>query len=75
MKAMVLRRITSVADDDAPLELTELPLPVPADGEVRLRVLVCGVCYTELDEIEGRTPPPRFPVIPGHEVVGVCVCP
>ena len=30
----------------------------------------CGVCHTELDEIEGRTAPPRLPVVPGHEVVG-----
>ena len=31
---------------------------------------VCGVCHTELDEIEGRTAPPALPVIPGHEIVG-----
>jgi propanol-preferring alcohol dehydrogenase len=31
---------------------------------------VCGVCHTELDEIEGRTPPPVLPVVPGHEAVG-----
>ena len=35
-----------------------------------MRVSTCGVCHTELDEIEGRTPPPRFPVVPGHQVVG-----
>ena len=29
----------------------------------------CGVCHTELDEIEGRTPP-GLPVVPGHQVVG-----
>jgi propanol-preferring alcohol dehydrogenase len=33
-------------------------------------VNVCGVCHTELDEIEGRTPPPRLPVVLGHQVVG-----
>ena len=70
MKAMILRRITSLADNDAPLELVELPAPEPGPGEVRVRVSVCGVCHTELDEIEGRAPPPRLPVIPGHEVVG-----
>jgi propanol-preferring alcohol dehydrogenase len=37
---------------------------------MRIRVTACGVCHTELDEIEGRTPPPRLPVIPGHEVIG-----
>ena len=36
-----------------------------------LKVSTCGVCHTELDEIEGRTPPPHLPVIPGHQVVGV----
>lgn len=46
------------------------PVPDPAPGHVLLRVLACGVCHTELDEIEGRTPPPRLPVVPGHEVVG-----
>ncbi len=35
-----------------------------------LQVSVCGVCHTELDEIEGRTPPPRLPVILGHQIVG-----
>jgi propanol-preferring alcohol dehydrogenase len=43
---------------------------MPGDHEIRIRVAACGVCHTELDEIEGRTPPPRFPIIPGHQVVG-----
>lgn len=46
-------------------------MPEPERGEVRLRILVCGVCHTEIDEIEGRTPPPRLPIVPGHEVVGI----
>jgi propanol-preferring alcohol dehydrogenase len=33
-------------------------------------VFTCGVCHTELDEIEGRTPPPRLPIVLGHQVVG-----
>ena len=28
------------------------------------------MCHTELDEIEGRTPPAKFPIIPGHQIVG-----
>ncbi|HVY54181.1 MAG TPA: zinc-dependent alcohol dehydrogenase family protein, partial [Thermodesulfobacteriota bacterium] len=40
-------------------------------GEVLIRLSACGVCHTELDEIEGRTPPPRLPVIPGHQAVGI----
>jgi alcohol dehydrogenase, propanol-preferring len=44
--------------------------PVAADDEIVVKVGACGVCHTELDEIEGRTPPPFFPIIPGHQVVG-----
>jgi len=70
MRAMVIDRIVSLAGDDAPLAPVELPDPEPGPGEVRIRVCACGVCHTELDEIEGRTAPPRLPVVPGHEVVG-----
>ncbi|MGI9333399.1 MAG: alcohol dehydrogenase catalytic domain-containing protein [Gammaproteobacteria bacterium] len=70
MKAMQMQRVTSLLEDYKPLTLVSLPDPVPAKGEVRLRVTACGVCHTELDEIEGRTPPPHLPVVPGHEVVG-----
>ena len=48
----------------------ELPDPTPRDDEVLIAVHACGVCHTELDEIEGRTPPPRLPMILGHQVVG-----
>ncbi len=71
MKAMVMDRICNLREEKEPLKLVEMPLPVPADREVLIKVSVCGVCHTELDEIEGRTPPPRLPVIPGHQVVGI----
>jgi alcohol dehydrogenase, propanol-preferring len=70
MKAMLLQEITSLAHNSTPLILKSLPEPKIAQGEVLIRVTACGVCHTELDEIEGRTPPPRLPVIPGHQVVG-----
>jgi propanol-preferring alcohol dehydrogenase len=70
MRAMLLKRIVSLAENDAPLEPAHLPVPEPGVREVRLRVAACGVCHTELDEIEGRTPPPSLPVVLGHEVVG-----
>jgi len=70
MKAMIINRITSLLEDAAPLEQVELPDPEPAAGEIRIRVAACGVCHTELDEIEGRTAPPHLPVVPGHEVIG-----
>src|SRR3954471_13554968 len=70
MRAMILHALGPIGQDGTPLEAAELPDPVPGPGELRIRVSVCGVCHTELDEIEGRTPPPRLPVIPGHQVVG-----
>ena len=53
-----------------PLDMVELPDPVPDLKQVLVRVSACGVCHTELDEIEGRLIPPRFPTILGHEIVG-----
>jgi propanol-preferring alcohol dehydrogenase len=70
MKAMLLDRIAPLAENPAPLRLADWPRPEPGAGEVLIRVSVCGVCHTELDEIEGRTPPPQLPVILGHQVVG-----
>ena len=70
MKAMVLQKISSFEDNAAPLSLIELPDPVPRENEILVKISACGVCHTELDEIEGRTPPPRLPVVPGHQVVG-----
>lgn len=70
MKAMVLNKNVRLEDHPAPLQMTAMPVPTPAEGEILVKVSVCGVCHTELDEIEGRTPPPRFPIVPGHEVVG-----
>jgi alcohol dehydrogenase, propanol-preferring len=67
---MLLRQLGPIGENGVPLVPAELPEPVPGPGEIRLRVAVCGVCHTELDEIEGRTPPPRLPVVPGHQVVG-----
>ena len=73
MKAMLLEKISDLREERAPLTLARMPEPVPGDRELLLKVSVCGVCHTELDEIEGRTPPPVFPVIPGHQVVGSVV--
>ena len=71
MRAMVIRRIAALDEVQDPLELVDLPVPEPQDGDILVRISACGVCHTELDEIEGRAAPPRLPVIPGHEVVGV----
>ena len=73
MKAMVLHRIAALSQNRTPLCLEEVAIPLPAADEVLINVRACGVCHTELDEIEGRTPPHRFPMIPGHQVVGIVV--
>jgi propanol-preferring alcohol dehydrogenase len=70
MKAMILNKICNLTKDRESLELVDLPIPVPRENEILIKVSRCGVCHTELDEIEGRIPPPEFPIILGHEVVG-----
>ena len=70
MKAMVLNKLCNLSENQTPLTLMDLPVPVPGDKELLLKVSVCGVCHTELDEIEGRTPPSQLPRVPGHQVVG-----
>ncbi|WP_347985948.1 zinc-dependent alcohol dehydrogenase family protein [Methylomonas sp. AM2-LC] len=70
MKAMLLNKLCNLNDTPSPLVLTEIPVPVPGDAEILLKVSCCGVCHTELDEIEGRTPPLNLPIVPGHQVVG-----
>lgn len=70
MEAMCLHRLAPLDQVNEPLVWQQRPDPVHGADEVLLRVTACGVCHTELDEIEGRTPPPRLPVIPGHQVVG-----
>jgi len=70
MKAMILEGLGPMSEIPRPLRLLDVPDPVPGPGEVLIRVVTSGVCHTELDEIEGRTPPPVLPVILGHQVVG-----
>ena len=65
MRAMLLRR------QGEPLEPAELADPEPGPGEVRLRVLACGVCRTDLHVLDGELAEPKLPLIPGHEIVGV----
>ncbi|MCX6234096.1 MAG: zinc-dependent alcohol dehydrogenase family protein [Bacteroidetes bacterium] len=70
MKAMLLTDLYDLKQNEKPLIIAEVPQPVPKDYEILIKVAACGVCHTELDEIEGRTPPPYYPVIPGHQVIG-----
>ena len=70
MKAMILNELCCLEKNQTPLELMELPNPIPGEGEILVKVSVCGVCHTEIDEIEGRTPPSHFPIVLGHQIVG-----
>lgn len=70
MKAMMLNQLGAIAENKNPLVLEDMPDPVPRSNEILIKVSTCGVCHTELDEIEGRTPPPKLPVILGHQIVG-----
>jgi len=69
MKAMVLKNIQPLGENPAPLKLENVSDPIPSENEILIKVSCCGVCHTELDEIEGRMPP-LLPIIPGHQVVG-----
>ncbi len=70
MKALILKKICDLNDEDSPLELVDIDNPIPMGNEILIKISCCGVCHTELDEIEGRTPPSKFPMILGHQVVG-----
>src|ERR1700749_3592374 len=73
MRASVLRTPASV--DNNPLQIEELPMPTPAQDEVLLKVMACGVCHTDLHIVEGELPP-RLPwIIPGHQIVAEVVEP
>lgn len=70
MKAAILEKITSLEENKQPLKMVELPKPVIGAEEILVKVSACGICHTELDEIEGRTHPAKLPIILGHQVVG-----
>jgi alcohol dehydrogenase, propanol-preferring len=70
MKAMLLREPATLAQNPIPLSFEDFPEPKIGAGEVLIHVTACGVCHTELDEIEGRMTP-RLPIVLGHQVVGV----
>ena len=64
---MVLKEISPIEKE--PLKMIDLPIPIPGRKEILVKVSTCGVCHTELDEIEGRIQA-KFPIVLGHEIVG-----
>jgi propanol-preferring alcohol dehydrogenase len=69
MKAMVLKSPGSI--DSSPLEFRDVEAPEPEEKEVRVKVLTCGLCRTDLHVVEGDLAVHKAAIIPGHQVVGV----
>jgi propanol-preferring alcohol dehydrogenase len=64
MKAMQLNR------PGGDFRLVDIPTPSPGPGEVLLRVHACGVCRTDLHVVDGDIRDGRYPIVPGHQIVG-----
>ncbi|WP_277812234.1 zinc-dependent alcohol dehydrogenase family protein [Chromohalobacter canadensis] len=64
MKAMVLERRGGL------LQERERPIPTPGPRQVLLKVEACGVCRTDLHLLDGDLPDIRYPIVPGHEIIG-----
>ena len=64
MRAMILNA------PETPLELTEIPAPIPKKGQLLIKIHACGVCRTDLHVVDGDLKEPKLPLIPGHQIVG-----
>jgi propanol-preferring alcohol dehydrogenase len=70
MRAMILRKPDKYSNNASLLELADVATPTAGDGELLVRVSLCAVCRTDLDVAEGRVVAPRYPVVPGHQIIG-----
>lgn len=68
MRAVLLNKHSPI--EEKPLKFVDLPTPIPNDNQILVKVSVCGLCHTDLDEIEGRLKPTKLPIVLGHQVVG-----
>jgi len=73
MRAWQILHLGLITRDNPGIQLQTVPTPVPKSNEVLIKVAACGVCHTEVDEIEGRAPPSNMPMIPGHQVIGTVI--
>jgi propanol-preferring alcohol dehydrogenase len=64
MRAMALHR------RGQELRLIERGIPSPGRAQIRVKVAACGVCRTDLHVVDGELPDIRYPIVPGHEIVG-----
>lgn len=68
---MTTMKAVQISRPGGDFELVERPIPVPAAGQVRIKVEACGVCHSDVFVKEGLAPGLQYPRVPGHEVVGV----
>ena len=73
MRAVQIHSLGTLDGSANRLREERLPIPTPAADEVLIRVRFCGVCHTEIDEIENRSPPATLPMTPGHQITGIVV--
>lgn len=71
MRAWIIKAFGAPSDET--FSLSELPDPKPSQDEILIRVIACGVCHTDLDELEGRVRPSLLPIVPGHQIIGEIV--
>jgi len=69
MKAWIIEEQKPV--EQKPLKLVDLPEPKPGPGEIRIKIVACGVCRTDAHIAEGDLPLRKVPIVPGHEIVGI----
>jgi len=69
VKAQVLRQSFSINNN--PLEMMDVDMPIAGRGQVRIRVMACGVCRTDLHIAEGDLNSTKYPIIPGHQIIGI----
>ena len=65
MRAMVLERARTE------LKEREIPVPVPSDGQVLIRIFACAICRTDLHIVDGELTHPKLPLVPGHQIIGI----
>ena len=70
MKACLLHSPMAPVQSN-PLVFADAPVPQPGKGEVIVRVKMCGICRTDMHVVEGEMPSRKYPVIQGHQVVGI----
>jgi D-arabinose 1-dehydrogenase-like Zn-dependent alcohol dehydrogenase len=68
---MKLMKAIQVSSPGADFELVQLEIPEPGNNEIRIKVEACGICHGDSIAKEGHFPGIKYPIIPGHEVIGI----